>query len=288
MIFVIIGIVIALLALGYAIFERSLAVGAVGVLVAVLLTALGGVKSVPTGHTGIVTTFGRVEDYTLEAGVHWEKPWSSVIKIDNRVQKNTVEMSAFSSDIQEVSVVYTINYTIEKANAQNLYKSIGLKYFDTVIAPKVVENVKRVIAKYTAEALVSSRQEVAMAIEASLEQDLAKYNIELVATSIENLDFTDAFTDAVEAKQVAEQNKLKEQTIAETKVIQAQADADVRRIEAEAEANANELLSESLTDEILEELMIERWNGALPKVILGENGSSLGVLDLNPYVNEAN
>ena len=227
----------------------------------------GCVKSVPTGHTGIVTTFGKVENYTLEAGVHFINPFSRVVKIDNRTQKATAELSAFSSDIQEVSVSYTINYCIDKENAQNLYKTVGLSYLDTVISPKVVEDVKTVMARYTAENLVSSRTEVGQAIEELLIQDLAKYNIQVVATSIENLDFTDAFTDAVEAKQVAEQNKLKTQTEAETQVIKAKAEADVKLIEAEATAQANNLLTESLTDDILNKLAIEKWDGVLPTYV---------------------
>ena len=232
-----------------------------------LVCVLGCVKSVPTGHTGIVTTFGKVENYTLEAGVHFINPFSRVIKIDNRTQKATAELSAFSSDIQEVSVNYTINYCIDKKNAQNLYKTVGLSYLDTVISPKVIEDVKTVMARYTAENLVSSRTEVAQAIEELLIRDLAKYNIQVVATSIENLDFTDAFTDAVEAKQVAEQNKLKTQTEAETQVIKAKAEADVKLIEAEATAQANDLLTESLTDDILNKLAIEKWDGVLPTYV---------------------
>ena len=232
-----------------------------------LVCVLGCVKSVPTGHTGIVTTFGKVENYTLESGVHFINPFSRVIKIDNRTQKATAELSAFSSDIQEVSVNYTINYCIDKKNAQNLYKTVGLSYLDTVISPKVIEDVKTVMAKYTAENLVSSRTEVAQAIEELLSRDLAKYNIQVVATSIENLDFTDAFTDAVEAKQVAEQNKLKTQTEAETQVIKAKAEADVKLIEAEATAQANDLLTESLTDDILNKLAIEKWDGVLPTYV---------------------
>ncbi len=105
---------------------------------------------------------------------------------------------------------------------------------------------------------------------------MAKYNIQVVATSIENLDFTDAFTDAVEAKQVAEQNKLKTQTEAETQVIKAKAEADVKLIEAEATAQANDLLTESLADDILNKLAIEKWDGQLPTVL--SDGSN--ILDL--------
>lgn len=245
-------------------------------LLALLLCLVNGVKSIPTGHTGVVATFGKVEDYTLEAGIHFINPLSRVIKIDNRTQKETVEFSAFSSDIQEVEVVYTLNYSIDKANAQNLYKTVGLNYYETVIQPKVIENVKKVMAQYTAEKLVASRSEVGQNIEKELTVDLAKYNINVVATSIENFDFTDAFTNAVEAKQVAEQNKLKSQTEAETSVIKAQAEADVKLIEAEATAKANDLLTESLTEDILQKLAIEKWDGKMPTVI--SDGSN--ILDL--------
>ena len=245
-------------------------------IILVVIIGLSAFKTVPAGHTGVVTTFGKVENYTLEAGVHIINPLSQVTKIDNRTQKETIEMSAFSSDIQEVSVVYTVNYSIDKANAQNLYKTVGLEYYETVIQPKVIENVKKVMANYTAENLVSSRSEVASSIEKSLANDLANYNINLVATSIENLDFTDAFTDAVEAKQVAEQNKLKAQTESDTKVIEAQAAADVKLIEAEATAKANNLLNESISDSILQKIAIEKWNGELPTVL--SDGSN--ILDL--------
>ena len=157
---------------------------------------------------------------------------------------------------------------------------MGLNYYETVIQPKVIENVKKVMAQYTAEKLVSSRAEVAQNIEKELTVDLAKYNINVVATSIENFDFTDAFTNAVEAKQVAEQNKLKSQTEAETSVIKAQAEADVKLIEAEATAKANELLTESLTEDILQKLAIEKWDGKMPTVI--SDGSN--ILDLTGLV----
>ncbi|MDO4500398.1 MAG: prohibitin family protein [Erysipelotrichaceae bacterium] len=243
-------------------------------LVLVLIFSTASVKTVPTGHTGVVTLFGAVQENTLEAGVHVMNPFKKVIKIDNRVQKNSTELNVFSSDIQEVDVVYTVNYQIQKENAQKIYKTIGLSYYDTAIAPKVTETVKAVMAQYTAEALVSSRAEVSERIEKQLKESLAKYNIEVVATSIENLDFTDAFTDAVEAKQVAEQNKLKAQTEAETKVINAQAAADVKLIEAKAEAEANELKTNSLSDKLLREQYIQKWNGVLPEVV-SENSTIL-------------
>lgn len=248
----------------------------------VLILLLTSFKVVPTGHTGILTTFGKVADTTYEAGFHIKAPWQRVITIDNRTQKETISMSCFSSDIQEVSVIYTINYQIDKANAQNIYKNVGVAYFDTVVEPKVLEAVKGVFAQYNAESLISSRAAVSRKIEETLTTELAKYNIEVVAASIENIDFTDAFTDAVEAKQVAEQNKLRAETeqeqltleaeaAATRKLIETQAEADALLIQANAQAEANLIVSESLTKDILQEKTIDKWNGELPMVTDGSN-----------------
>lgn len=122
-------------------------VGALALLVGAALISVSCMTSIPTGHTGIVTTFGRVEDYTYEAGIHTKAPWQQVIKMDNRIQKSVVELSCFSSDIQEVATVYTINYQIEKANAQTIYRTIGQDYYSTVIMPRIQESVKSVIAQ---------------------------------------------------------------------------------------------------------------------------------------------
>ena len=260
--------------------------------------ALSCVQTVPTGHTGVVTTFGRVENTTLDSGVHFVLPWQNVVKMDNRVQKNTVDMPCFSSDIQEVNLTYTINYQIKKSDAQNIYRTIGVDYYQTVIQPCITESVKVVTARYTAEQLVGKRDELASAIEADLTDKLLHYNIEVVSTSIENMDFTDAFTDAVEAKQVAQQNKLRAETEAEQKVVEAKAAAEVRKVnadaaayellaKAEAEAEANRKISESLTQELINYTYAQTWDGKLPTVMAGEGGSGMvPVLDVNQLLPE--
>lgn len=257
----------------------------VAVIVVILL--LSSVATIPTGHTGVVTTFGSVEDYTFDSGVHFKLPWQKVVMMDNRIQKQTVNLSCFSSDIQEVSMTYTVNYQINKANAQNIYKNIGTDYYNTVIIPCITESTKVITAKYSAEDLVSERTNLASAIEEELTSKLALFNVELVSTSIEDMDFTDAFTNAVEEKQVAQQNKLRAETEAErakieaeaeaaVKRIEAQAEADAKLIQAEAEAEANRKVAESLTVEILRNKMLDTWNGELPLVTDG-SGSLINI-----------
>lgn len=271
-------------------------------LIGLIICLLGFIKTVPTGSTGIVTTFGRIENITLDAGIHFMAPWKKVVNMDNRTQKQSIEMPCFSSDIQEVNVIYTVNYQINKANAQEIYRTIGKEYFDKIVMPKALEAVKSVFAKYTAEALVESRSSLSKEIEAILVDDLNKQNIQITATSIENIDFTDAFTNAVEAKQVAEQNKLKAQTEqaqatleaqaqAERQVIKAQADADASILAAKADAEVAKISSDSalyqgekeasILQRVGEQLAkypdlvkykyIEGWDGKMPQTILGNS-----------------
>lgn len=273
-------------------------------LLCLLFIGFGVITSVPTGHTGILTTFGKVENVTLEAGVQFKLPWQEIVCMDNRTQKGTVEMKGFSKDIQEVSIKYSINYQINKQNAQNIYKSIGTDYYDRVMSPRIQETVKNVIANYDAEQLINSRDTLSGEITELLKAELAVYNIDVVSTAIEDLDFSDAFTNAVEEKAVAAQALLKAKTEQEQKTmeeeqqaarqkIQAEASATVAKIEAEADrevlqiqadaaeyagqkdAAVNEALAKSLTDILIEYYKIQQWDGKLPETYLGGDGSTV-------------
>ena len=208
----------------------------IGIALGGVTTFLGCITTVETGNTGVVTVFGHVEEKTFDAGFHFKAPWENVVQMNNKVQKATVELSCFSSDIQEVECKYTLNYQIKKANAQIIYKTVGIDYYDTVITPNVAESVKTIMAHYTAENLIGNRDELAANIEELLGQQLERYNIEVVSTAIEDMDFTDEFTTAVEAKQVAVQNKLRAQTEQEQKTMEATQAAERAKIEAEANA----------------------------------------------------
>lgn len=242
-----------------------------------LLILPGCLTTVPTGNTGIITTFGRVENYTLEAGLHWKSPMQSVVCMENKVQKNTVTLSCFSSDIQEVTAVYTVNYQIDKTNAQTIYREIGTNYAEVVITPRIREAVKAVFSQHNAENLITNRGDLSSMIEDLLCAELKTYNIDLVGASLEDIDFADAYTDAVEAKQVAEQNKLRAETEAEQKVIEAEAAAQVAVIEAQAEAEAmltrataeaeaNSKIAQSLSQALINYKYLEEWDGKLPTV----------------------
>jgi regulator of protease activity HflC (stomatin/prohibitin superfamily) len=289
-----------------------------GIILAVLIIIVAAFLMytvVPTGHTGIVTTFGRVENYTLSEGLHLKSPIQQVIVMDNRAQKTAITLQAFSSDIQQVDVVISVNYRVDRETAQDLYRNIGINYYATIMEPRIQENVKAVFTKYTAENLIGARQTLSSQIQELLTPYMKANGIEIITISIEDIDFTDAFTDAVEAKQVAEQTKLRveteqaqqvsvEKSTAERRIIAANAEAEERAIFAEAdakvamiqadaakyagekEAEKNQALAASLTDSFIEYMKVTRWDGSVPQVQLS-GGAAYPVINLEPEATPA-
>lgn len=254
MIIFIVGVILALFVFAALRFYaemrlgKSLAIASVPLILGLLISM---VAFVPTGYTGILTTFGKVEDRTVQAGLNIIAPWQKVVKMDNRTQKQLIETQAFSSDIQQVDVAVTLNYCIDKSTAQNLYSSVGKDYSNTILMPRALEGIKTVFAGYSAEELVTNRVELSGKISAIIAEDIAPYGIQISGVSIENLDFTDAFTDAVEAKQVATQNKLTAETKQAQLTLEAEAEVERKIIAANAEAEANRVIAASITPELI-------------------------------------
>ena len=261
-------------------------------------------SSVPAGHTGILTTFGKVEDRILTEGLNWKSPFQKVIKMDNRTQKKVEEFQAFSSDIQEVNIMLAVNYSINQETAQNLYRTVGVEYYTNIVYPRLLESTKSVFSSYTAEQLIGNRENLSNEIKDLVIPDVARYGIIISDISVQDIDFTDAFTNAVEAKQVAAQDKLtaetkqaqltmeaeqeahrqviKAQADAEQAKIAAQADLEVTKIQADAaeyagqkEAIRIKAISQALTPDVLKYYYIQQWDGKLPVYMLGKDTSIL-------------
>lgn len=284
--------------------NRGLITAGVIILVLILLFAVFAPYAiVPAGHTGVLVTFGSVSDNVMADGFHFKLPWQNVILVDNRAQKASLTTLAFSSDIQQVDVNVSVNYSVDRATSQNLYKNVGTSYYDTVMLPRIMENIKAVFSKYTAENLVGAREELSKQVKQLLTTEMRLYGIEILSVAIEDVDFTNAFTDAVEAKQVAEQTKLKveieqseklmtEKTNAERAIVTANAaaevakiDADAKayalRVQAEAEAEANKLIAESVTQELINYVQANNWNGSLPQMYAGADSSMIPIVSLD-------
>lgn len=260
------------------------------VIIVAVIAAISVVTTIPAGHTGVVTTFGKVSETVLQEGLHFKMPWQTVHKINNQITKLEVETEAFSKDLQTVSTVIAVQYRVDKAKSYSIYKEVGANYEIILVTPAVNEVLKAITAQYTAEESVTNRVAVSAGLLEGLNAKLNDIGIIVEDVNIINFDFSEAYISAIEEKQVAEQRLLKAQTEAEEKKVTAQAEADAnlilaeaeaqakakaRLIEAEAEAEAKEivanaeskanaLISESLNQNVIDYKTVEKWNGELP------------------------
>lgn len=247
---------------------------------------LAGSTTVLEGCYGIKAKYGKAQEDVLTPGRHFVNPFStSVILMDTRWQKYSTMTSAFSKDIQQVDVSVSMNYQIDKDGVLSIYRNIGEDYADKVMLPLLLDSLKSTFSKYSAEELITNRDKISNEVEEELAENLLFYKISVREIAIEDIDFTDAFTDAIESKQVAtqkalqteieqeqqtkaaqaeaERQKIIAEADAERKLIEAQANADAVKIQADAEAYRIQEVGKEL---IIELEKIEKWNGELPKV----------------------
>jgi regulator of protease activity HflC (stomatin/prohibitin superfamily) len=236
------------------------------------------------GERGIVLNFGAVQDKVLDEGLHFRMPiMQKVTRVDVKVQKAETDAAAASADLQDVSSKVAINYHIIPDKANIVYQSIGIQFKERIIDPAVLEVVKAVTAKYTAEELITKRPAVSDAMKLSLTERLLEHNIAVDAFSIVGFSFSKIFMEAIESKQTAEQLALK-----------AKRDLDRIKIEAEqtitaarAEAESLRLQRANISPDLIELRKIEanlkaieKWNGILPQVTGGGAVPFIGVGDI--------
>ena len=241
---------------------------AAGVALLLVLILLGGTFTiVDAGHTGAVVTLGKVKEGVLPEGIHLKIPFiQEVVKIDNRIRKLEVNTEAFSKDLQSVKTVLAINYRVDTAKSYSIYKNIGADYETVLVTPAVNEVLKAITATYTAEESVTNRSLISDGLVSGLNEKLNDIGLYVTDVNIIDFDFSEAFIAAIEEKQVAQQKLLKAETEKQTAITNAKADAEAMKIRAEGEAEANRKISASLTDKVIENKKIEKWDGVLPKV----------------------
>lgn len=272
-----------------------------GLVIDVLEPAYGFFGKVPTANVGVITRFGKVSEETLKPGFHVKGWFAKINSISTRTQSYSLDTAAFSSDIQQVDVSVKISYNIDKESAPKLFVTVGKEYESILLQPRLTENTKIVMARYSAEALIDNRGTLATEILEMMQADLAPYGIAVTSVSIEDIDFTDAFTTAVENKQVATQEKLTAETEQERltmevemeqerRLMQANTDAEIQRIAADteaydittraaAEAEANKQIAASLTAELIDYIQAQNWDGSLPATYAG-TADVLPIMDI--------
>lgn len=246
-----------------------------GILVIIGGTLVSSIRLVRAGERGVLLSWGAVQDKILDEGIHLVNPVSdSVINMSTQVHKDEIDTEAASKDLQIVTSTIATNYHLDPDKVHWIYQNIGINYLDRVISPSVEESVKAVTAKFTATELLTKRQEVKSDISTQLKERLIKYHIVIDDVSITDFEFSEEFNDAIEKKQIAQQEAERAEYLRQ----QAEIEKETQILVAQGEAEAQRLQAETLTPEVLQKLEIEKdlqaiyyWNGQLPLYVGGDN-----------------
>jgi regulator of protease activity HflC (stomatin/prohibitin superfamily) len=244
---------------------------------------------IPAGSVGVVYDMGRgVLPNPMREGLNYAIPiWQRVTLMDTRLQEYTMSMApdegalrrddsldAPTSDGQQVKVDATVIFRIDPKNAPEVYKSIGADYVDKLIRPYSRSQIRMVISRYTAPAIYSeNRQEAETIMTKELADMLRPKNIIIDKILLRTVVFSPEYSQAIEAKVIAEQ-KVK-QAEYEVKVASQQAQAKIA--EAKGLAEAQQLQKASLTQEFLQLEAIKKWDGKLPQVAGGGNAPFINI-----------
>jgi regulator of protease activity HflC (stomatin/prohibitin superfamily) len=225
---------------------------------------------VNAGERGVLMEFGKVQNIILGEGIHVIIPVvNTVEKLSVRVQNQEISAEASSKDLQDVFTDVALNWHILPEEANAIFQEIGNEnnVIQRIINPAIEEVLKAVMAKYTAEEIVTKRGEVKSAVDQALTTRLRSYHLAVDDISLVHVHFSEQFSEAVEAKQIAEQEAKRAEFLA----LKASKEAEAKVNLARGEAEANSLLRDGLTPEILQRQAIEKWNGNLP-LIVGNEG----------------
>lgn len=274
---IVIGIVAAILALSFFIVPFSF-------------------HTVETGELAVVRTLGKITG-VRDAGTNFDL-WfiNTYTKYDTKVQNVDIVTAAYSSDAQTMDISMTLQYQIMPDKVVDIATQYGsLEVLQSRIQSIAIEKTKAVLSSHKAMDIIAKRASISPEVEEAIKEAVgADYFVKVNTVVLSNIDFSDAFELAVEEKMIAEQAKLKadyenEKQVAaaeaeaeaqlkraEAAIEIAKAEAEAKKIAAEGEAAANKIITDSITQELLDKILAERWDGVLPDTYVGDsNGLSI-------------
>lgn len=240
-----------------------------------LVLLLSPITIISAGERGVMTHFGAVDPIPLGEGIHWRTPLRDrIVHIDVKVQNHEVDAKGSTKDLQDLNAIFSVNFGLDPDLVPQIYQRQGSldQIVTRIISPQTQESFKTAAAQFTAEESIVRRPELKQSFDEILSERVDKYGLKIYDTNVVDISFSKEFSDAVEAKQVAEQDSQRAVYIAEKAAKEAQGRINF----AQGEAEAQKLLQVSLDDKLLrkQELdnqkeAIAKWDGHLPNVNSG-------------------
>jgi regulator of protease activity HflC (stomatin/prohibitin superfamily) len=238
--------------------------------IAIMLS--GFIVNIEPGQEGVLIdkTAGGVQPIALTPGWHFKTPITQeIVSVEIATQKEETVAYASSKDLQDVNTTVAVNYRPNAGSTPRLYNEVGLDYRARIIDPVIQESVKAVTAQFTAEELITKRETVKGKISEDIKLNLKNYNIMIDGVFITNFRFSPEFTNAIEQKQIAEQNALK----ANNDLNRIKIEADQKVVSAKAEAEAIKITGDALKQNpsLIQLEWVKKWDGKMPLYNGGES-----------------
>ena len=234
-----------------------------------LMVILSSFYVIKSTERGVLSTFGKISETPVSDGLHVKIPFIQTInKVNIQQKKFDGHESSYTRDVQTSEVDYTINYDLVQANVSNLIKNIGENYHERIVVPFIRSAMKQAFGNFNATQIVENRDAVRREIEERLRETLNKNYFTNIQFQLVDIDFDDAFENAIKEKQVAEQNALKAKNV----TIQVEEQAKQTKIKAEAEAEAMRIKAHALESnpKLVSYEAVQKWDGQLPQYMLGD------------------
>jgi len=235
-----------------------------------LIAFFNPIAIVGVGERGVKVTLGKVSPTSYTEGIHFITPFISHIKNMNvKTQKNIVETSVYTKDIQQARITYVLNYNLQPENAHKMYREVGANYLETVVTPVVEGTIKDIIGKWNAQDLIANREKATQEILIKLQDHLGPKYVNITDFQMTSIAYSGVFEKAIESKVTAEQEALR----AKNKTVQIQEEAKQKLISAEAEAKSMSIRAHALTQNkaLVEYEAVQKWDGKLPEYMMGNS-----------------
>lgn len=251
---------------------------------AVIGTLICGIRIIDQTQVGIVKTFGR-NDHTITGGLNFINPISDTVELmDLKVHVREADFSSYTKDAQPLTSIIEYQYEPDAAQAMNIVAQYGsYEIMETKLCAAVEERAKIVFARYGAMSLLENRSTLSAQVQEEVKELEDLFPVNFTQVIVKDVDFSEAFEAAVEAKMQAEQNALRAENEKQEAITRAEQEREVARVEAEAavltaqgEADALAITREALEAmpaAYIQQLYLERWNGQLPEFMGGGDTS---------------
>ena len=237
---------------------------------AVLVFIFSSFGVVDAGERGVKTRLGNVAGI-VEPGLYFKMPFiEAVHKMSVRTTSVIYErenpLASASSDLQDVSIASVTNYHVDPTKVVELYVQYKtLEAFEeSVIRPAVRDTVKATASQYSAADLVTKRPEFADKVALTLNARLADTYVIVEQSNITDLQFSESFSRAIEAKVTAVQEAEAAKNTLERIKYEAQQTIETAKATAESQRIQSQSLAAQGGEDYVQLKAIEKWNGVLP------------------------